>query len=154
MRGVPRSSRRTRRDRESGASAIEFVAWTPLLFLFMFGSVQVGLSLFARHVAMTAAQQGARVAREQAETNSGWAVPAKNTARDWVDQLIGGLVLNTAWEPTSIGPVATDGGYPEVGVQVSFQLVSAVPGWHFTITESSQGPIECYYSEAGQCIAP
>ena len=64
MRVTPRSARRNRQDKESGATAIEFVVWTPLLFLFMFGSVQFGLAMFARHVAVTAAEEGARTARE------------------------------------------------------------------------------------------
>ncbi|WP_281415351.1 TadE/TadG family type IV pilus assembly protein [Actinospica durhamensis] len=152
MRGVSRPSRRTRRDRESGASAIEFVAWTPLLFLFMFGSIQFGLAMFARHVAVTAAQEGARTAREQAETNTAWRNSARGVAKNWVNELIGGLVLNTGWQPKTIGPQGAT--YPEVGVSVSFQIVSAVPGWHFTIDATSQGPIECYYSKAGKCVAP
>lgn len=152
MRGNPRSSRPDRQERESGATAIEFVLWTPLLFLLMFGSVQFGLALFARHVAVSAAQEGARAAREQEQVNGSWRAYAQGTAKTWVTKLIGGLVADPSWQPEILGP--TRGAYPEVGVSVSFSIVSAIPGWQFDIGASSEGPIECYYTTAGNCVGP
>lgn len=152
MKGRSRSPRPDRRDRESGATAIEFVLWTPLLFLLMFGSVQFGLAMFARHVAVTAAQEGARWAREHKETDPRWQLHATNAAHDWVQKLIGGLVDGNSWQASILGP--TRGAYPEVGVSVSFSIVSAVPGWQFAVAAQSEGPVECYYTTAGQCIGP
>jgi Flp pilus assembly protein TadG len=151
MRGDSRVPRANRRERESGATAIEFVLWTPLLFLLMFGSVQFGLAMFARHVAVTAAQEGARSAREHLETDRQWRPHATAAARDWVDNLIGGLLTGDL-QAQIVGP--TKGAYPEVGVSVSFSIVSAVPGWNIKVGATSEGPIECYYTTAGQCLAP
>lgn len=144
-----RLSRPNRRDRESGATAIEFVLWTPLLFLLMFGSVQFGLAMFARHVAVTAAQEGARAGREQAYPDSltphpdQWKTNARDTAKQWVTELIGGLVADPRWEPVVTGdPTA---GNPTVAVTVRFSIVSAVPWWQFTVSGASQGPVECFY---------
>jgi hypothetical protein len=151
MRVTPRSARRNRQDKESGATAIEFVVWTPLLFLFMFGSVQFGLAMFARHVAVTAAEEGARTAREQAETDRNWQAHAKSDAVRWVNQLIGGLVA----DGVQADPIPVTGGpYPEVGMEVSFSIVSVVPEWQFRLDASSEGPVECYYSQAGACVGP
>lgn len=148
MRTRPRAC--GRRDRESGASAIEFVLWTPLLFLFVFGSVQFGLAMFARHVAITAAQEGARTARERAQVDTRWRDHARQDAKTWVTQLIGGLVADPSWEPTVLPP--TTRTYPEVGVSVSFSIVTEVPGWRIQVGAVSKGLIECYYSRAGTCV--
>ena len=152
MKATPRSARRNRQDKESGATAIEFVLWTPLLFLFMFGSVQFGLAVFARHVAVTAAQEGARTAREQAESNpNGWQEQAEGDSVKWVNDLIGGLVS----DGVQANPItAKNIAYPEVGMEVSFSIVSVVPDWQFHLDAVSEGPIECYYTQAGACVGP
>lgn len=156
-----RLSRPNRRDRESGATAIEFVLWTPLLFLLMFGSVQFGLAMFARHVAVTAAQEGARAGREQAYPDSltphpdAWKTNARDTAKKWVTDLIGGLVADPGWEPVADG--GPTGQNPTVTVTVQFSIVSAVPGWRFTVSGVSQGPVECFYgtgNQEGECEPP
>jgi ABC-type oligopeptide transport system substrate-binding subunit len=143
--------KRRRQDRESGATVVEFVVFTPILFLLMFGSVQVGLALFARHVASSAAQEGARQARETAEnTNVDWQTTATGAATSWVTQLLGTLVEGTP-NAKALEPVPLQDQYPEVGVQVQFRIVSIVPGWHFTLKASSVGPVECFYTTAGYC---
>jgi len=140
-----------RRDKESGATAIEFVVLTPILFLLMFGSVQIGLALFARHVAASAAQEGAREARETAEsTTTDWRTSATGTATGWVTQLLGDLVQG---DPTAqpLEPVPLNAQYPEVGVSVQFSIVSVVPWWSFTLSARSVGPVECFYDVNGYC---
>lgn len=143
--------RRRERHRESGATAIEFVVLTPILFLLMFGSVQIGLALFARHVAVSAAQEGARKARETAvSTTTDWQTAATSTATDWVNQLLGSMVQGT---PTAqpLAPVPLNEAYPEVGVSVQFSVASVVPFWSFTVQSSSVGPVECFYQTDGHC---
>lgn len=143
--------RRRERDRESGATAIEFVVFTPLLFLLMFGSVQIGLALFARHVAVSAAQEGAREARETAvSTTTNWQSASTSAATNWVTQLLGTMVDGT---PTAqpLEPVPLGNAYPEVGVSVQFDVVSVVPGWTFSVSSSSVGPVECFYQTDGHC---
>ena len=139
------------RDRESGATAVEFVVWTPLLFLIMFGSVQAGLGLFAAHVATSAAQQGARTAREQADdTAVDWRADSTTAATNWVTGLLGDLV---AGPPTAqaLEPVPVGAADPQVGVSVQFSINSAVPGWSFDLHAQSVGPVECFYTPAGLC---
>ena len=140
-----------RRDRESGATAIEFVVLTPILFLLMFGSVQIGLALFARHVAVSAAQEGARVAREEAANpNEDWRTDAQHAAGGWVTNLLGGLVLG-APVPQYEVKVPLNDPYPEVGAGVSFSIASVVPGWNFSLNATSVGPVECFYNVNGYC---
>ena len=143
--------RRRQRERESGATAIEFVVFTPLLFLLMFGSVQIGLALFARHVAVSAAQEGARKARETAVSpTTDWRTAATSTATGWVTQLLGSMVQGA---PTAqpLEPVSLANAFPEVGVSVQFQVVSVVPFWTFSVSSSSVGPVECFYQTNGHC---
>jgi Flp pilus assembly protein TadG len=154
MRLTSRPCRTGRQERESGASAVEFVLWTPFLLLLMFGSVQAGLGVFARHVAISGAQEGARTAREEAydyEQSGQWKPNAEKVAKDWVTNLVGGLIADPTWEPQAFGSAA--GVNPEAGVTVQFTMVSAVPFWQFTITASSQGPVECFYTTNEQCGA-
>lgn len=143
-----------RGDRESGATAIEFVVLTPLLFLLMFGSVQIGLALFARHVAIAAAQEGARTAREQAaSTTVDWRTDSTQYAERWVNQLLGDLVDG---QPTALAlePVPVGEQDPQVGVSVQFSIASVVPGWTFALHAQSIGPVECFYTPAGYCDVP
>lgn len=139
-------------DRESGVTVVEFVLLTPLLFLLMFGTVEFGLMLYARHVAVAAAQEGARTAREERYTNpSDWQADSTHIATKWVDQLVGGLVEGNAVTatPTSKGSL-TLSAYPQAGVDVSFEVISIVP-WHVTVTADSSGPVECFYTPGGVC---
>lgn len=141
------------RDRESGATAIEFVVLTPLLFLLMFGSVQIGLALFARHVAISAAQEGARTAREQAVDNPDWEGHATDTAKNWVTQLLGDL-LNGSPDANPVITVPVGAQDPQVGVHVSFSIATVIPRWTFTLQAQSVGPVECFYTPAGYCNGP
>jgi Flp pilus assembly protein TadG len=130
---------------------VEFVVFTPLLFLLMFGSVQIGLALFARHVAVSAAQEGARKARETAvNTNTDWQTAATSTATGWVNQLLGSMVEGSP-NAQALDPVPLGNAYPEVGVSVQFSITSVVPFWTFTLQSSSVGPVECFYQTNGHC---
>jgi Flp pilus assembly protein TadG len=146
-----RLRRRRERDRESGATVVEFVVLTPILFLLMFGSVQIGLALFARHVAVSAAQEGARKAREEAANpNANWQTDADNATTSWVDQLLGNLLQGSPL-PEPQEPVPLTAPYPEVGMKVTFNVVSVVPFWTFTVESTSVGPVECFYAVDGRC---
>lgn len=159
MRQGCRPSRPTR-ERESGATAIEFVVWTPVLFLLMFVSVQVGLVMFARHVAVTAAQEGDRVGREEAypsytHHSTQWQVDARSTATSWVDNLIGGLVDEKSLSVKAEGDPG--GTNPEVSVTVTFSIATAFPHWELHVTGMSQAPVECFYGAGGlefKCEGP
>jgi Flp pilus assembly protein TadG len=130
---------RERRDAESGVSAIEFVAFTPLLFLLILGTVQFALYMYSRHVAIAAAQEGARVAREEAATTPGWQTDAQDKAKGWVKQLAPGLTTVDVPLPTS----ETVDGIQDVTVTVTVNVLNIVPGTSgFSVTESSTGPVE------------
>jgi hypothetical protein len=115
--------------------------------------VQIGLALFAQHVAISAAQEGARSAREQAISVADWQTPATSTATRWVQSLLGDLVEGT---PTSLPlePVPIGDQNPEVGVSVQANIATVVPGWQFTVNATSVGPVECFYTPAGYCNGP
>jgi Flp pilus assembly protein TadG len=140
-----------RRDRESGVTVVEFVVLTPILFFLMFGSVDIGLALFARHVAVSAAQEGARVAREDAaDPGADWQTSSTTAASNWVTSLLGDLVSTTPnAQPVVKEPL--NGPYPQVGVTVTFGIVSLMPGLDFTEDATSVGPVECFYTLAGVC---
>jgi hypothetical protein len=142
-----------RRRDESGVTVVEFVVLTPILFLLMFGSVQIGLALFARHVAVSAAQEGARVAREDADNpNVNWQVTAPAAADNWATSLLHGLISGA---PNAVpqGPPKPQGENPEVGVSVNFSIVTIMPGWDISVNATSIGPVECFYDPLGNCVA-
>jgi Flp pilus assembly protein TadG len=131
-------------------TVIEFVLLTPVLFLIMFGTIEFGLVVYARHVAVAAAQEGARTAREEAYSQPQWGKVAKAAAVNWVGSLAGGLVDGQV-QPGLLGPASVKGVvYPEVGVSVSFSVVTMVP-WTFTVRAQSEGPVECFYTPQGKC---
>lgn len=145
------NGRGRRRDRESGVTVVEFVLLTPILFLLMFGTVEFGLVLYVRHVAVAAAQEGARTAREEAYTRPGdFVKDSKAAAEGWVNSLAGSLVEGQV-SPVMLGPSSVaDIRYPEVGVKLRFSVATVVP-WSFTVQAQSQGPVECFYTPQGTC---
>lgn len=121
-----------RRD-DRGSSAIELVLLTPLLIAMIFGIVQAGLVWHARHVAVAAAQQGARLAR--ADTGAPLdpsAVRAQTIA--YLHKLGADLVGDPVVQ------VTRSGGW--VTVTVTGHAVSLLPGGTLTVHGVSRGPIE------------
>jgi Flp pilus assembly protein TadG len=130
----------TRKDRESGVSAIEFVFLTPVLFFLIFATVQFAMYFFARHVAIAAAQEGARVARAEAANNPrGWQGDATDKASVWINQLSPNLLSGTV-----VRAVDNANGTPgwTVGVQVNANVPTLFPGMTLSVSESSIGPVE------------
>lgn len=144
----PTTTGRTgRRDPESGSTAIEFVIWTPLLLFMILIAVQFALYLFAEHVASTAAQAGARVAREEQanpnDQNGIWQADAQQAAQNWIDNLIGQSAV-TAYQAVPIGPTAIKNNCaPYVGVTVSFTMDSLLGGMN--VSGTNEGPVENFY---------
>jgi hypothetical protein len=128
---------------EGGATTVEFVLLTPILFFVIFATVQFGLYFFARHVAIAAAQAGSRVARAEAgdfPESDAWHGPATAKTRDYVRQLGPNMLENVAETP-----VYDPGGEDSeavVGVQVDADVPRILPGFDFHITVVSQGPVE------------
>lgn len=124
---------------ERGVSAIEFVLLTPLLFFLIFATVQFALYFYARHVAIAAAQEGDRVAREErANPNQNWSGDASAKANDWINQLAPSLLVGSGVRTGESGPVGGDGWNVSVTVTVPPLL-----SWGgVSVTETSSGPVE------------
>jgi Flp pilus assembly protein TadG len=125
---------------ERGASAIELAMLTPVLIVVIFVTVQFALLFHARHVALAAAQAGARIARSTAATNPRWQEPARRKSFDYI-RAIGPSLLE---RPSAVPLVRTDaaGNPVEVGVEVRGGAVPLVPFLNLRVTERSEGPVE------------
>jgi hypothetical protein len=117
---------------------------TPLLILVMLVVVQFAMVYHARHVALAAAQSGARVARTQ-PVGGGWEGAARDKATGDVQkigrELISGLRVRTGEEGD------------QRWVEVSGEAVRVVPFMTFRVRQRSQGPIECFRPDVGDGIA-
>lgn len=114
---------------------------TPLLLLVIGLTIQFALLYHARHVALAAAQAGARVARASAEDDrGGWQALARAKSREYV-QAIGPDLLE---RPQAVPLVRADaaGNPVEVGMEVRGTAVRVVPFLTLTVSERSLGPVE------------
>jgi len=91
----------------------------------------------ARHVAIAAAQAGARVARDTAQ-GLPWAGPAITAAQGYARQLGGSLLQGTS------AHVVGSGNVRGVEVEGLAPSIIPIPGLPFRIDETSQGPTECF----------
>lgn len=127
------------RRTDRGASTLELALLTPVLLLVILLVVQFAMVYHARHVALAAAQSGARVARE---TGTGdWKGQAETKAREYVRQ-IGPQLLS------GVTPQA-DGDQNQRWVTVTGTAVRVVPFLTFHVSQRSGGPIECYRPDVG-----
>jgi Flp pilus assembly protein TadG len=133
---------RERRDTERGVSAVEFVLLTPVLFFLLFATVQFAMFFFARHVAIAAAQEGARVARAEAgdpRFAATWQRDATDKARGWVNQLAPSLLGNLGVPPPQSHVQGADW---TVSVTVTANVPSLFPWASMSVSETSTGPVE------------
>jgi hypothetical protein len=133
-------SRASREHGERGASAIELAMLTPLLIIVIAGTIQFAMLYHARHVALAAAQAGARVARATAgDPGANWREPARTKTFDYL-RAIGPNLLEA---PTAQPLERIVGGQPvDVGIQVRGTAVRVIPFLTLTVTEQSRGPVE------------
>jgi Flp pilus assembly protein TadG len=131
-----RLSGRGARDR--GSSVIELAVLAPILLVMILLTIQYALWFQARQVALEAAQEGARYARQNETTDRAWAAHATQAAQSYytslTTQVLGNHIKATAIQP-AVGVV---------GVSVVGSVPSILFGMKLTITESSSGPIECF----------
>jgi Flp pilus assembly protein TadG len=114
---------------------------TPLLLLAVGLTIQFALLYHARHVALAAAQAGARVARASAEDDrAGWQARSHAKASQYI-QAIGPSLLE---RPRAVPLVRADaaGNPVEVGMEVRGTAVRVVPFLTLTVSERSVGPVE------------
>jgi Flp pilus assembly protein TadG len=132
-----------RRDQESGSTAIEFVLWTPLLLIMLIALVELGLYVFAEHVAATAAQAGARAGRQEEPANGNWRSDVTTAADDWVEGLVGDAANGPITVTPQLFKAPNACTAPMLEVQVSFTMSSLIGG--FQAHGMSEGPVENYY---------
>jgi len=133
---------RARLQGDRGASAVEFLLITPLLFLMILSVVQFGMYYFAAQVTEAAAQVGARKARATADADpGGWQNQARTTAQNRINSLGPALVDGPSVVPFQDGD--------QVGVVVTAGVVPVVPWLHLRVTSRSVGPIERFVPDGG-----
>jgi Flp pilus assembly protein TadG len=135
---MPLRSSRAGRNAEGGAATVEVVIILPLLLLLtLLLVVQFGLWYHARHVALAAAEEGARAARVDTGTAAAGAARAQRFLRDLGSR-------------TVVNPHISASRDQEVArVEVSGQALPVVPLVRLSVREASQGPVE-RFREAGQ----
>lgn len=134
-----RTAGRRTRSKDRGASAIELALLTPIILLTITAAVQFALLFHARHVALAAAQEGARVARTT--TGPSWQDAAVRRANTYID-LIGPRLL----EERRVTPIAAG---DDRGVQVRGHAVNVLPFLELLVVERSSGPRECFRPDDG-----
>jgi Flp pilus assembly protein TadG len=136
LQNLRRRLRGKRADR--GSSVIELALLAPMLLIMIWLVVQFALWFQSRSVALAAAQAGARQARDEAAMQGvNWQNDAVARARQYYDSL--GTKILGGIRVTAIGNPLTN-----VGVQVTGTVSSIIPGLTLTITESAEGPVECF----------
>ncbi len=121
---------------ERGTSTTQLVIVFPAVFLMLMLVVQFGLWYHGSHVAVAAAQEGARAARMEGSTASEGQRVAETFLSDVNDDLIQSLVVK----------VHRDSEH--VRVEISGESIELVPGFRIPITAVSDGPVERFRSDS------
>ncbi|MDX6432789.1 MAG: hypothetical protein QOE54_5155 [Streptosporangiaceae bacterium] len=124
---------------DSGASSIEWALLTPILITVILFVVQYAMIYHAHHVALAAAQSGARVART--DRSSTWQAKAESQATDSLAQVGPGLLTGVQ--------AAASGDQNDRYVEVTGQAVAIVPLLSFKVRERAGGPRECFRPDSG-----
>ena len=122
---------------DRGASSIELVLLAPIVILVILLVGQFAMWYQARHVAIAAAQAGARVARDTVQGQP-WQGPAVTAAMSYASKVGGSLLSGSSAQAV--------GDNTQRGVEVTGNAPSIVPipGLTFRIHETSMGPTECF----------
>lgn len=115
---------------EDGSSTVEVVIVFPLLILTLMLVFQFAFWYHARHVALAAAEEGARAARVDTGTAAAGAARA--------ERFLGDLGPSVMVNPK----VSASRNLDVARVEVSGQARNVVPGLRLPIRQASQGPIE------------
>lgn len=141
--------RRLLRD-DRGSSAIELAILAPALLILTMIIIQFALWFQARQVALAAAQEGAREARELSVTKStgSWEPQVTSDTMKFYNSLGSKILTDVTVTPIDD---AADG---IAGVTVSGQLNSLLNAFGgMTVTVTVQGPMECFHpvTAGGAC---
>ncbi len=115
---------------EDGAATTEAVLVTPVLLLLIMAIVQFGLWYHGSHVALAAAQEGARAARLEGGSHQAGTARARS--------FLAGLGREVVGRPQ----VEAERDRARARVEVRGSAVAVVPGLHLPIRAVSEGPVE------------
>jgi Flp pilus assembly protein TadG len=136
---------RNRHD-DRGASALELAIVGPVLLTLIWLIVQYALYFQARQVALAAAQEGDRWARQNASTTQQWEGIAAQHAEVYYNSLRTKVLGNSI--SASAGFSTTTPG--QVQVTVTGQMISILFGFSLPpISETVSGPVECFHPDVG-----
>ena len=123
-----KKKRAARLDSRRGASAVEFAVVAPIMFLFVFGLIEVGRMLMVQQALTNAAREGCRKAC-LATTTSATAVDTvvRNTLQVAVPNASNALKVLVGTTPTALSGLSS-GTAVTVNLQVRFSDVSWMPG--------------------------
>lgn len=126
--------RRRRLRAQKGASSIEFVLYTPLLFFVIFVIVQFALTWHSNQIASAVAREVARVARIE-----GGDAAARAEAEQYGYQYAQQIGPSGIYEvDIDVVPVGTD----QVRATVTGRAKEIIIGLSPTVRQTVQGPIE------------
>ena len=126
----PTTSRRERRERDHGFSALEAVLVIPTVVIMTMLVVQYVLLWHARNIAQAAAQNGLRTARGYHAT----AAQGQASAAEYLREVAGPMLTHTS--------IATRRGPTTVVVTVHATVTSVLPFGSFAVTGTAAGPVE------------
>jgi Flp pilus assembly protein TadG len=112
----------------------------PALLLLIFLGIQFALWFHASHVALAAAQEGARAARVANAVDSTSARAAEQVGEDTAGLFLSGVAPTLLSNTQVVAQV--DGAFDRVRVEVKGDGVTIVPGLTVKISEHSEGPVE------------
>jgi Flp pilus assembly protein TadG len=122
---------------DRGSSAIELAILAPVLLILSMLIIQWALWFEARGVALSAAQAGARIAREQ---QPGWPAQSAGEAVSFY-QRVGTRLLNGVNATVNPSTGNPEQVYVSVGGKIP-TLIPLIPP--LTVTEKAGGPVECF----------
>jgi Flp pilus assembly protein TadG len=122
----------SRRFRGERGATTEMVVLFPAFFLLVFLGIQFALYYHASHVALAAAQEGARTLRVTQDVGAG---------ETRADQFLMKLSRATLPDGKARGSIDPDG---TAHMEVRGTAESILPGFKFTVHEQSQGPVETF----------
>jgi Flp pilus assembly protein TadG len=114
----------------------------PALLLLIFLGIQFALWFHASHVALAAAQEGARAARVTNATDPVSARAAEQAGEDTATRFLSDIDTKLLVKNSVRVVAKVDGTYDRVRVDVTADGVTIVPGFAVKISEHSEGPVE------------
>lgn len=115
---------------ERGSVTVEMVVLMPVLLATLFAGIQAGVVFHARHIAIAAAQEGARTAAAYQASLPDGISTATHAAADWAGQTLTGVRV-TGQRTTT-----------RVSITVQGSAISLLPGVSWPIEQTATLPVE------------